>query len=891
MTDQPGNTQFVDFLLRIRADEAASKQSEQKLRQIKTLTRELELAFKSLQSAESSNLAPEYATKLKVLQQLSAEVAHQREEQRLLNEELKKSPQGQAAGVAGGRGGQQGATSLFQSTGFREAQIFRTLLYGGFSIPGDVGRVVTSLFGALSTISEVGSRFKQLTESLGGLGAAAKTIGAPIGTAVIAIAGLVLAMKAIEMVTQQGMNQLQGALEGLKTYYKEIQNITAQELALKIAQTKETLKANQDLLNNLTEQYNSLRGTSTDPSVFKPLTALLGSANPLPGVGQSLGEFEKEMRAAEKAIVAGQTALAGYTEAQKNNTTALQDAMAFERSRIEASMNAVIEMNNAIRGGDVEGTKNRIAGLKIQIDAIRGAIEELDKLPEDPKTRTQIDSLVGQLRSMQLLFDQLNIAMDAVKDTASVKANFENIAKLAEITMEIGEMARERGEVLKRQAEEQAIADERRGIEKDFAARIAAAREQERQAEILERVEKLKRDGEADDLEALNDFNNETAKMQADFMEGAAEAWARFYASELEKAKDNTDKRLRIMEEGAFKLQQLASKRQVAEFIETERALMLRLKYLDKDNDDDTRRRQSAFMRQRQEAEANLQKQLAALRQSYLTESIIRHNALAARMADELNSLVQRTLRSQDLERQLAAIREQWQIQDQQRKLALEAQDYNNRLAVMRQKQSEMLTEIQNFYNTHQSVISYGLSTLTAQLNAAKAFFDQIRAGIQANLNSFNYSPPYVPPQTTYYQPSPAIQSAVNYVFTPQQQPPYINPYINYPAPAPSAAIQSTYANVFASQGVRDNLNTSQVARGRYFQTGLERVPYDNYLANLHADEAVLDRRDAAVWRGGRGGPQVTINLTASDVASKKDVREAAQTVAGAVKGALRRIG
>ena len=38
---------------------------------------------------------------------------------------------------------------------------------------------------------------------------------------------------------------------------------------------------------------------------------------------------------------------------------------------------------------------------------------------------------------------------------------------------------------------------------------------------------------------------------------------------------------------------------------------------------------------------------------------------------------------------------------------------------------------------------------------------------------------------------------------------------------------------------------------GRSFASGLDRVPNDGYIARLHKDEAVLNSRDAAMWRSG----------------------------------------
>lgn len=54
---------------------------------------------------------------------------------------------------------------------------------------------------------------------------------------------------------------------------------------------------------------------------------------------------------------------------------------------------------------------------------------------------------------------------------------------------------------------------------------------------------------------------------------------------------------------------------------------------------------------------------------------------------------------------------------------------------------------------------------------------------------------------------------------------------------------------------------------GKPFATGLTRVPYDNFPALLHRDEAVLTRTQAAEWRAGRSG-NVDVSAIASAVYS-----------------------
>lgn len=82
--------------------------------------------------------------------------------------------------------------------------------------------------------------------------------------------------------------------------------------------------------------------------------------------------------------------------------------------------------------------------------------------------------------------------------------------------------------------------------------------------------------------------------------------------------------------------------------------------------------------------------------------------------------------------------------------------------------------------------------------------------------------------------------------------------------------------------------------------TGLDRVPYNNYLANLHVGEAVLTASEAQRWRSGEGGGMTAAQLTAAmepvveavrgiKVALNIDGREFASSQAANVRSAQNR--
>lgn len=66
-------------------------------------------------------------------------------------------------------------------------------------------------------------------------------------------------------------------------------------------------------------------------------------------------------------------------------------------------------------------------------------------------------------------------------------------------------------------------------------------------------------------------------------------------------------------------------------------------------------------------------------------------------------------------------------------------------------------------------------------------------------------------------------------------------------------------------------------ASGKSHATGLDRVPYDGYLARLHSGEAVLNAADAEVWRRSKGG--IDYGSMAAAIASAMPTGGAAPTV------------
>lgn len=167
-------------------------------------------------------------------------------------------------------------------------------------------------------------------------------------------------------------------------------------------------------------------------------------------------------------------------------------------------------------------------------------------------------------------------------------------------------------------------------------------------------------------------------------------------------------------------------------------------------------------------------------------------------------------------------------------KLLEEAPDKMSRYTLVaevltRQGLAEMGKE---FYNTNQDIVAMNESQ--EKLNAAMAKLGEVLVPYTAWWIDFRTEA--VETLTTILDFIYKVGSAMNQVFK-------INGDPQRDLSSENAAAYDRYLKDFAR-----GYNGSHAA-------GLDRVPYDGYLAELHADEAVLNAQEAALWRSvGRSG-------------------------------------
>ena len=92
-----------------------------------------------------------------------------------------------------------------------------------------------------------------------------------------------------------------------------------------------------------------------------------------------------------------------------------------------------------------------------------------------------------------------------------------------------------------------------------------------------------------------------------------------------------------------------------------------------------------------------------------------------------------------------------------------------------------------------------------------------------------------------------------------------VNAFRNLASAWRNGDVQKALSNSNAGNGNNTYQGTKSHA------AGLQRVPYNNYMANLHMGEAVLSRRDADKWREGKGNSSITIAKIADTVIIREE--------------------
>lgn len=477
-----------------------------------------------------------------------------------------------------------------------------------------------------------------------------------------------------------------------------------------------------------------------------------------------------------------QRLVAGYElerTAIEGNADQLRKDQQSKLYEISAISTQIIEIEQALNGqlGELsELDRIRLENAKTDLMQRRQLVGDELRAIEDwlPYAEQRAEQLKREAEAQERVANVATQATDAVTGFNDALADYRSIAE------QIAELEQERTETLERQA----VLAERTRIEEDLLAQIANAKALEKEQEYQDKVIAINEETyqkrlklEVDLRNALADIAGKRAKIESEYQRDYTKTMQEYEDERLKLLRDYEKEKRRIQQE--FDRAALDAQRDndVNAFIAAKEARDQDLSALD----EQTKERETALQQQladelealqirRDEALAALQDEINERRATYrLTLEELRKSN--QEQLDELaDTQAEVVTRSEELEQQLADLREQWREEDNNRQLAQEEQTYNERLRLLQENQNRALTEMQNYYQVARNLsrgfgdelgaVLSGLYTMSIQLHGAMS-----STGYGPPTYSAGPMPIAVPGGHGGYQPSPIVLNATGGVY------------------------------------------------------------------------------------------------------------------------------
>lgn len=752
----------------------------------------------------------------------------------------------------GGGGAKQGNYLIGRS----EASLGYLVGATGFSGGGEALR----LAGNLEILT---ARIGNMTQSTGSFAGAIGALVPSIGIAVLAVAGITAAMSLLERAVKDTSEQIKNAIQSVPVeggqaldVFKESVKATAASVKDQDAEMRRNIQANEERreqLRAMTDAFGkeNVAVRAYDEAFIHAQANVRDEYTKLDKAIQTdvenLSKLEsqkmKDAIATNAAIEAEQkledarlrTAQATVDEAVREgkiartgSSTALEEQIAEAKDRERALADQIDNYNTRIQAGTA-GAKDVAARdqLQAQYDAIKAQRENDEALLPIVKNREYETQLLKDL-------DDANKKRLATLD--------QEYKQLQSVNDRITQMQADRTKQTGRQAEDDQITAQRKSVEAEFAKKIQDAKDLEAERAYQDRLKKLRSDKAEQDTKAEEKYNEDVGKATDDYMKATQKAYQKFYDDNLKEQEKFQKQYIRDFQDLQFKLQNFAAERDVAGFIQAQREGQLKLDREAQDFADSQKEKHDQFQKERDDALSNYQDRLKDLQNSYQREKQDRQRQLDDRLRQEAEAHQKRVSQADQLEHQLQALRDQWQVEDENRRRSREEQDWNDRIALERQKQQEILDQISGFYQQQIGIIlslgkSAGATGIGSQINAV-------------------------------------TQSALNIASNPV---------------GTAASFMNMLPGLYQSyQG-----NVSRSTTGRQNTRGLaEFASGDNYVVGdqdvrVHHGERILTAQENTRKSS---GPTVIINATVGDVATKRmiidEVDDLASQISGIFQGA-----
>lgn len=701
-----------DSLLAINKDAGNVSGEFQRLEQIsQTIGRDASIRDLAAQFVELGRISGDYEVQLEHMVRALREVGASSGEIRKATVEfidLEKQAQKAAKSSKGiGLGSLRSASSAFRGLGLDEAADATARV-------ADVGQLVKELgdagkaMGLVGTASAVAGT--EATAAAGGVTALSAALS-PMLLVLIPVAAAVLAVK---LVLDDMERSATKAVEAEKKRFAEQQKqLDFKNANIEKARTtspEQNIQSQRDLEQKIANTTDLITQKVAEREANKQkYEDLGGSLNP--GKRNELGAAGLEIQAEIDKLVADRQKL---IDDYKNEGVALAEDVAKHQAEVKAindllqaaeDLSAKRQEENALLHLTSDAAKDRLDQLKADQHGLEEARKKLADSGNTSKEVTdqirEYDKALKDNAQAQKYLTETAMSLikareaeeKAIKDAEDALKSFQDSMKqLQAISKEIDKMETDHTKQLQRQAEDDARQAERRGVEEDYRQRIAAAKREEAEQAVRN---KLQAENEAADIKA----NDERAKIDQDYFARELKAYDDYLEAEKRATARADLQRLQTLERAQLDLRTLAAKGDVAGFVTRSNQAKLELKEQAATANLAAQERQADYEKAVQEARDARQKQLDDLGASLEKERQAREAAAEQRVAEIEAQGQEANTRSAQLEQELNDLREQWRIDDLNRQRDLEQESYEERLQIQKDKQQEIMGETTRFFD------------------------------------------------------------------------------------------------------------------------------------------------------------------------------------------------
>lgn len=511
-----------------------------------------------------------------------------------------------------------------------------------------------------------------------------------------------------------------------------------------------------DDLKDIYEQFKNIGGVSGavatgTAAAAGGMSALMGTVLPIAGIA-----------------VAGSLALKALTDSIAAQKKAVDDVVASLKASTDSRLNDIdvikTSTSEQIKSTiDVQKTKlQEIQAEKAQrqafLDDINRQYTELGAAL-DPARRAALGQ-AGQVaqQSIQDLTDRENELTTAIaNNTDKILPAIEAREKEAAAITKAAEDAKTFISELKRYSEiQQQLKDANAAIstaEKDrqaviqkraqddlraarisqLEAQITAAKAKEEEAARQDRIKALRADSAKAEIDSKSKTQKSISDINQRYMEQELKSLNRYLTAEQRATENYNVNRVRKLEDLYANLSELAAKGDVAAFVTTRRTGLRDIRRGDEDFSTGARQRLEDYQTERRDAVQSRNQQIAELKAAAQTELENRKTEIAEKIKLEQKAGEQQISQSQQLQQQLANLRQQFSQQDLDARRRSEDEAYRVQIGKLRERQAAITATLTNTFNP-------AVTSIYTLGSAVVNFINRIRQAASAPVKSLTGS-------------------------------------------------------------------------------------------------------------------------------------------------------